>query len=157
AIAEFRADMRPRLSPAVVRELDTAEATDLFAYPDRFPSEWKAFRQGRLTALVADIRRAVRAARPDAMVTAAVTPDPQDAFDARLQNWRGWVADHLVDGIAPMAYAQEPSRFAQEITAAREAAGSAVVWAGIGAYRLTPAQTIDDIQTARRLGVAGIA
>jgi uncharacterized lipoprotein YddW (UPF0748 family) len=157
AIAEFRADMRSRLTPAVVRELDAAEATDLFAYPDRFPSEWKAFRQARLTALVADIRRAVRAVRPDAMVTAAVTPDPQDAFDARLQDWRGWVADHLVDGIAPMAYTQEASRFAEQITAAREAAGSAVVWAGIGAYRLTPAQTIDDIQMARKLGASGIA
>jgi hypothetical protein len=30
------------------------------------------------------------------------------------------------------------------------------VWAGIGAYRLTPTQTIENIQTARRLGAAGI-
>jgi hypothetical protein len=30
------------------------------------------------------------------------------------------------------------------------------VWAGIGAYRLSPAQTIDDIQVARRLGASGI-
>jgi hypothetical protein len=30
-----------------------------------------------------------------------------------------------------------------------------VVWAGIGAYRLTPAQTVENIQAARRLGAAG--
>ena len=30
------------------------------------------------------------------------------------------------------------------------------MWAGIGAYRLTPSQTIDNIQTARRLGASGI-
>jgi uncharacterized lipoprotein YddW (UPF0748 family) len=156
AIAEFRADMHPRLAAGVQKELDAAEATDLFAYPDRFPAEWKAFRRDRLTALIGDIRRAVRAVRPDAMVTAAVAPDPQEAFDERLQDWRGWLAGHLVDGIAPMAYTQEPSRFAEQIAAARDAAGGAVVWAGIGAYRLSPAQTIDNIQVARKLGVSGI-
>jgi uncharacterized lipoprotein YddW (UPF0748 family) len=156
AIAEFRAAIRPHLTPAIRREVDAAEATDLFAYPDRFPAEWKAFRRDRMTALVADIRRAVRAVRPEAMVTAAVTPDIQDAFDERLQDWRGWLASHLVDAVAPMAYTQEPSRFAEEIAAAREAAGSAPVWAGIGAYRLSPAQTIDNIQVARKLGVSGI-
>jgi hypothetical protein len=31
------------------------------------------------------------------------------------------------------------------------------VWAGIGAYRLSPAQTIENIQAARRLGAAGFA
>jgi hypothetical protein len=30
------------------------------------------------------------------------------------------------------------------------------VWAGIGAYRLTPAQTIDHIAAARSAGAAGI-
>jgi uncharacterized lipoprotein YddW (UPF0748 family) len=156
AIAEFRTEMRPRLTAAVQHELDAAETTDLFAYPDRFPGEWKSFRRDRLTALVADVRRAVRAVRPGAMVTSAVTPDPQDAFEERLQDWRGWIAAHLVDGIAPMAYTQDPSRFAEQIAAARDAAGNAVLWAGIGAYRLSPAQTIDDIQVARKLGASGI-
>jgi uncharacterized lipoprotein YddW (UPF0748 family) len=156
AIAEFRFALRPQLTPATRRELDDAETTDLFAYPDRFPAEWKAFRRDRMTALVADIRRAVRAVRPEAMVTAAVTPDVQEAFDDRLQDWRGWLASHLVDAVAPMAYTPEPSRFAEQIAAAREAAGSAPVWAGIGAYRLSPAQTIDNIQVARKLGASGI-
>ena len=156
AIAEFRADMRPRLEPAVQRELDAAEASDLFAYPDRFPAEWRAFRRNRLTALVADLRRAVRAARPDAIVTVAVTPDPQDAFDERLQDWRGWLESRLVDAVAPMAYTQEPARFAEQIAAARDIAGGRAVWAGIGAYRLTPAQTVENIEAARKLGAAGI-
>lgn len=158
AIAEFRSAMQPRLTPAARLELDALETTDLFAYPDRFPAEWTAFRRDRLTALVADIRRVVRAVRPDAMVSSAVAPDPQDAFDERLQDWRGWATNHLVDAVAPMAYTQEPSRFAEQIAAAREAAaaGGAAVWAGIGAYRLSPAQTIDNIQVARKLGASGI-
>ena len=155
AIAEFRADLRPHLTPADRRTLDAQEASDLFAYPDGFPAEWAAFRRARLTALVARVRQAVRTARPSALVTCAVFPDPQEAFDHRLQDWRGWLGAHLVDAVAPMAYTQEASRFADQIAVAREIAGGRAIWAGIGAYRLTPAQTIENIQAARRLGTAG--
>jgi len=155
SIAEFRAEIRPRLSAEARRAVDADEATDLFAYPDRFPAEWTAFRRARLTTLVARIREGVRAARPSAMLTAAVFPDPQDAFTERLQDWRGWLGARLVDAVAPMAYTQEPARFAEQIAAARDIAGGHVIWAGIGAYRLSPAQTIENIQAARRLGTGG--
>lgn len=155
SIAEFRGEIRPRLGVEARRELDAQETTDLFAYPDRFPAEWTAFRRARLTSLVAGIRRAVHDARPAALVTSAVFPDPQEAFDERLQDWRGWLGAHLIDAVAPMAYTQESARFAEQIAAARDVAGGRVVWAGIGAYRLTPAQTIENIQAARRLGAAG--
>jgi dihydrodipicolinate synthase/N-acetylneuraminate lyase len=54
-----------------------------------------------------------------------------------------------------MAYTQEPARFADQIASARDLAGTHPVWAGIGAYRLSPAQTVENIQAARRLGAAG--
>jgi uncharacterized lipoprotein YddW (UPF0748 family) len=155
AIAEFRADIRPRIAADARRDIDALVEADLFAYPDRFPAEWKAFRRARLTALVARIRRGVHAVRPKALLTSAVFPDSQDAFDERMQDWRGWLEAHLVDAVAPMAYTQESGRFAEQIAAARDIAGGGLVWAGIGAYRLTPAQTIENIQAARRLGAAG--
>lgn len=155
AIAEFRAEMRGRIAADTRRDLDREEDTDLFAYPDRFPAEWKAFRRARMTALVARVRRAVTAARPGIMITSAVFPDSQDAFEERMQDWRGWLESRLVDAVAPMAYTQEPARFAEQIAAAREIAGGSAVWAGIGSYRLTPAQTIENIQAARKLGAAG--
>lgn len=157
AIAAFRADIRPRLAAATRRALDADEGTDLFAYPDAFPAEWKAFRRARMTALVARVRQAVAGARPGIIVSSAVFPDSQDAFDVRLQDWRGWIDARLVDAIAPMAYTQEPGRFAEQIAAARQIAGAGAVWAGIGSYRLTPAQTIENIQAARKLGAAGFA
>ena len=155
AIAEFRADIRPRLGADARRELDAEAENDLFAYPDRLPAEWKAFRRARLTALVTRISRSVRAARPGVLVTSAVIPDPQDAFDERMQDWRGWLAGRVIDAVAPMAYTQEPARFAEQIAAARNIAGGGAVWAGIGSYRLSPAQTIENIQAARKLGAAG--
>ena len=155
AIAEFRAEIRPRLAAAARRDADLQEETDLFAYPDRFPTEWKAFRRARMTALIARVRQAVTAARPGIMITAAVFPDPQDAFEERMQDWRGWLGARLVDAVAPMAYTQEPARFAEQIAAAGDVAGGRAVWAGIGAYRLSPAQTVENIRAARKLGTAG--
>jgi len=128
----------------------------VFAYADGLPEEWKAFRLERMTALMTRVRAAVKAARPRALVTVAAAPDIKDAFDHKLQNWPAWLDAGLVDAVAPMAYTPEPARFAQQIAAASGVAGGGAIWAGIGAYRLTPAQTIDNIQTARRLGTAGI-
>jgi len=156
AIARFRAAVRPTLSEARRRSLDGAEAVDLFAYPDALPAEWRAFRVERMTALVARLRDAVKSQRPMALVTSAVAPDARDAYDHRLQDWREWVNTGLVDAICPMAYTTDAARFAEQIAAVRAVAGSRPVWAGIGAYRLSPAQTIDNIRTARRLGADGI-
>jgi uncharacterized lipoprotein YddW (UPF0748 family) len=155
AIAEFRADARPRLSADARHEMDRQDSVDLFAYPDRFPEEWKAFRRARLSALIGQLRGAVKAIRPDALFTVAAAPDAREAADLRLQEWRAWLEHGLVDAVCPMAYTQESSRFAEQIAAARDIAGGRAIWAGIGAYRLTPAQTIDNIQTTRRLGTAG--
>ena len=156
AIRAFRASVRPGLAPARRRTLDSEEAFDLFAYPDAMPDEWRAFRVARMTALMARLRNAVKGERPAALVSVAAAPDLREALDRRLQDWGAWLRSGLMDALCPMAYSLEPGRFAEQIAAAREAAGTRLVWAGIGAYRLTPAQTIEHIQTARRLGAAGV-
>ena len=129
---------------------------DPVAYPNLFPERWSDFRRSRLTSLVIKIRTAVKTARPDAMFSAAVVPDAQQAFDHRLQDWRGWIDQSLLDVMCPMAYTADADVFQQQIAAARAYAGSRPVWAGIGAYQLSPAQTLSHIAAARKLGAAGI-
>jgi uncharacterized lipoprotein YddW (UPF0748 family) len=109
-----------------------------------------------LTSLVIKIRSAVKAVRPAVVVSAAVIPDAQVAFAGRLQDWRGWLDQSLLDVICPMAYTTEPDTFQKQIAAARAYAGSRPVWAGIGAYQLSPAQTLLHIAAANKIGVAGI-
>ncbi|HXW06054.1 MAG TPA: family 10 glycosylhydrolase [Vicinamibacterales bacterium] len=155
AIGEFKAAVRARLTPAVRRELDRKETDDLFAYPDALPADWTAFRLERMTGLVTRLRTAIKAERPDALFTVATAPDAQEARAHKMQDWPRWLETRVVDAVAPMAYTPEPARFAEQIAAARAVAGGSVVWAGIGAYRLSPGQTIENIRTARRLGTAG--
>jgi uncharacterized lipoprotein YddW (UPF0748 family) len=101
-------------------------------------------------------RAAVKQARPDAVLSAAVAPDAQVAFDQRLQDWRGWIDQSLLDVVVPMAYTTDAGTFQQQIAAARAYAGTLPVWAGIGAYQLSSAQTLQHIAAANKLGVAGV-
>jgi uncharacterized lipoprotein YddW (UPF0748 family) len=156
AIRAFRGAVRPQLPASVRKDLDARESDDLLAYPDALQAEWTAFLLSRMTALVARLRQTIKSTRGDALVTVAATPDLQEARDHRLQDWGAWLQAGLVDAVCPMAYTPEPARFAEQISAARDVAGGRSVWAGIGAYRLPPAQTIENIQTARRLGAAGV-
>ncbi len=156
AIRAFREAVRPQLVGAVRREVDGQEAEDPLAYPDTFPNEWKAFRISRLTTLMGRLRTTVKTARPSAFVSVATAPDIQEARDHRLQDWAAWLQAGIVDAVCPMAYTPEAAKFAEQIAAARDVKGGRAVWAGIGAYRLPPAQTIENIETARRLGTAGV-
>ena len=136
--------------------VDDEQRVDLFAYPDAFPAEWRNFRVTRMTALMSRLQAVAKAQRPGAIVSVAAAPDRAEALSLRLQDWGAWLTDGVVDAVAPMAYTQEPARFAEQIAAARATAGTRSLWAGIGAYRLSPQETIANIRTARKLGADGI-
>jgi uncharacterized lipoprotein YddW (UPF0748 family) len=156
AMERFKNAVLPDLTEGERRDAAARELLDPAAYPNLFPERWNDFRRSRLTSLVIKIRTMVKTARPAALLSAAVLPDAQEAFDRRLQDWRGWIDQSLLDVLVPMAYTADPVMFQQQIAAARAAAGSRPVWAGIGAYQMTAAQTLQHIAAARKLG-AGIS
>jgi len=122
----------------------------------RFPDRFRRFRADRLTALLTQLRKAVKIARPAAAVSVAVAPDPVEASAERLQDWSAWLNQGLMDVVCPTAYTTDAAAFASQIAAAQSAAGQHPIWAGIGAYHLSSEQTLDNIQAARRIGVGGI-
>lgn len=156
AMEQFKASILPDLTDREKREASAREALDPAAYANLFPERWSDFRRLRLTSLVIKIRTAVRTARPGTLVSAAVVPDAQIAFDSRMQDWRGWIDQSLLDVICPMAYTTETDVFEKQIAAAVAYAGSRPVWAGIGAYQMPQAQTLTHIAAAHKLGAAGI-
>lgn len=155
AIDRFRDEVRPTLAPSVRASLDARAKIDPFAYPDALQERWTQFRRARLSSLAMRLRSAVKAARPGAILTAAVSPDFADAYGAKLQDWRTWVENGILDAVCPMAYTSDAETFADLIAGARAIAGSRPVWAGIGAWRLSPAQTLQHIAIARRARAAG--
>jgi uncharacterized lipoprotein YddW (UPF0748 family) len=156
AIDAFEADMRLKLAPTERARIEALHALDPFAWPDTFSAEWRLFRQSRLTSLVTRVRSTVKAIRPSTLVSAAVVPDAETAQLEKLQDWRTWLENGFVDALCPMAYTPEPAVFASQIANVQALAAGRPVWAGIGAYRLSPRETIENIATARKLGVSGI-
>jgi uncharacterized lipoprotein YddW (UPF0748 family) len=156
ALAQFRADVLPRLSDAERRQYEGRREDRPLYYTQMFPQRWQDFRRARLTALVTRLRAAIKAKRPGAVLSAAVLPDAAEAANRRLQDWRGWAESGLLDVVCPMAYTVDPAVFRSQIAAAKQLAAPRPVWAGIGSYHLSAAETIENIFAARRLGAEGV-
>ena len=157
AMEEIRADVRPHLRPDERLRMDARLRVRPTSYADRYPERWSSLRRSRLTSLLMRLRTVVKRHRPAALFSAAIVPDETDARTMRFQDWRTWLEGRLLDVVCPMAYTQDARIFESQIATVRDIAASTSVWAGIGAYRLSAAQTIDNIRTARRLETDGIA
>lgn len=156
ALAEFRASLAGELPAAELAQLDTRAADTPTIATDRFPDRWLAFRRARVTWLVDGMSAAAREERPGILISVAVVPDPNAALTIKLQDWPSWAARGLVDAICPMAYAEDRAGYTAQLAAVHEAAGGVAVWTGIGAYRLTAAETAYRIRQARTAGSAGV-
>jgi uncharacterized lipoprotein YddW (UPF0748 family) len=156
ALAAFRRNVAGELRPAEQQPYDKRLADEPTIYTQAFPERWRTFRGARLTALVQKLGAAVRAARPAATISAAVVPDLAEASARRFQDWGGWLQQNLIDVVCPMAYTTDAATFVSQVTAARAISGRHPLWAGIGAYRLSQGQIVQNVQAARRLGVGGV-
>jgi dihydrodipicolinate synthase/N-acetylneuraminate lyase len=55
-----------------------------------------------------------------------------------------------------MTYATDLDAFRLQLTSAQAASGGRPLWAGIGAYRLSGGEALDQVRAARALGVDGV-
>jgi uncharacterized lipoprotein YddW (UPF0748 family) len=156
ALSTFRREVAGELSRAERERYDARLSTEPTVYADAFPEQWQDFRRMRLTMLTARLYASIKSYRRNAIVSAAVVPDAREAFSHRLQDWPGWTEGGLLDVLCPMAYTDDPAAFRAQIDSVRLLAKDIPVWAGIGAYRLSTSETIENILTAREIGARGI-
>jgi uncharacterized lipoprotein YddW (UPF0748 family) len=156
ALEEFRTEIQSRLSGAERRDYAARATGRPLFYTEMFPQRWQEFRRARLTSLLTKIRATVKARRPAATLSAAVFPDAIEATTRRFQEWGEWLESGLLDAVCPMAYTTDAGLFRTQIANAEQLARQRAVWAGIGAYQLSPSATVEHIQTARQLGAEGI-
>jgi uncharacterized lipoprotein YddW (UPF0748 family) len=114
ALDLFRADVRRGLDAEARARMDGIEAIDPFAYPEEFPDQWRRFRESRLTDLVSQLRTAIRAVRPDAIVSVGVMHDADIALRDHLQDWRAWLEGRFVDAVAQVDTAARVVVFSYE-------------------------------------------
>lgn len=119
---------------------------------------WDQWRRDQVTETVRRIRLGIMAIRPEVKLSAAVISDQQAAENLYFQAWPKWLAEGLVDFVAPMAYDTSTAKVVSEIKKAVEVAGERHVYAGLGAWRMLsqPAQIAEKIEEARRAGAQGV-
>jgi len=97
--------------------------------------EWWDWRADNVTAVVKTARDAVKAEKPDCVVSAAVWQQPEHAYRYVGQEWLLWAEKGYVDTIVPMAYwGAAPALIALDDRVAGRCAGGTERLLGIGVF-----------------------
>ncbi|MBD1909239.1 MULTISPECIES: family 10 glycosylhydrolase [unclassified Leptolyngbya] len=129
---------------------------------DARDAEWVAWRAAHVTALMTKIAQAVRAVRPDAVVS--LSPNlPDFAYENYLQDWSRWIDLGLLDEVVVQVYRSESSAFANELSNARLRQVRSQIPVAIGIYTgpfLSPQsleqirQQVDHVRQSQYAGVS---
>ncbi len=158
SLDKFRKWLEPQLSKAERSQLKQSSRQNPLAAAETYADKFGEFQREQITALVAQIYRAVKQRKPQVTVSAAVFANHENAYTRRFQDWRRWLSMGILDVVCPMAYATDTATFQKQIEIATTTAHAAnrQVWAGIGAYRIPPESTVEKINAARVLGSDGV-
>ena len=116
---------------------------------------WQA---GCVTQLVTEVRQAVRGAKPEIVLTAAVIASPSVARTKVKQDWVTWCRNGLLDAVFPMNYTEDDAKFEAQAKEALQVAYGVPVIMGVGIYKHSGGQqTIRQFDDAMRVGAAGVA
>src|SRR5215216_4128020 len=153
SLEKFRKWLEPQLTSDQRRELKQSLKTKSLAAPEMFSAKFADFQRAQVTTLVERIYRAVKKRRPEALVSAAVFANDENAYTRRFQDWRRWLQMGILDVACPMAYSTDTAVFQKQIEVAATTAHNAKrsVWAGIGAYRIPSESAVEKINVARTL------
>jgi uncharacterized lipoprotein YddW (UPF0748 family) len=157
SLERFNSWLEPRLGPAERRLLAEALKVNPLAAADAYREQFADFQREQITSLVERVYHGVKKRRPEAVVSAAVFANDENAYTRRFQDWRRWLALGVLDVVCPMAYTTDTEVFRKQIEVARAAASASNrrVWAGVGAYRIPAESAAEKIDAARSLGADG--
>lgn len=158
SLDKFRKWLESQLTKAERSQLKQSSKQNPLAATETYPDKFGEFQREQITRLVERIYRAVKQRKPEVTVSAAVFANHENAYTRRFQDWRRWLSIGILDVACPMAYSTDTSIFQKQIEIATTTAHASGrrVWAGIGAYRISPESTVEKINAARLLGSEGI-
>jgi uncharacterized lipoprotein YddW (UPF0748 family) len=124
-------------------------------YVSRFSDNYAQFQRDQVTDLVERIYKGVKRIKPNALISAAVFANEEDAARSRFQDWREWLRMGCLDVVCPMAYTPDTEVFRKQILNAMSYASGKRVWGGIGAYKQRAEGALEKIQVTRDVGAQG--
>jgi uncharacterized lipoprotein YddW (UPF0748 family) len=155
SIDRFRREIEKRMTPSERRALMPQFRRDPFLYMRKFPAAYGEFQRAQVTELVERIYNGVKSVKPNAIISAAVFANEEDAARSRFQDWKEWLRKGWLDVVCPMAYTPDTETFRKQLGSAMTLAYGKRVWGGIGAYKQTAESAVEKIRALRELGAQG--
>ncbi|HEX2489194.1 MAG TPA: family 10 glycosylhydrolase, partial [Blastocatellia bacterium] len=155
SIDRFRQEIEKKLTPSERRALLAEFRRDPLLYVRKFPAAYGEFQRAQVTDLVSRIYSGVKSVKPNAIISAAVFANEEDAARSRFQDWKEWLRNGSLDVVCPMAYTPDTADFRKQLVTAMNLASGKRVWSGIGAYKQTAESAVEKIRAARDLGAQG--
>jgi uncharacterized lipoprotein YddW (UPF0748 family) len=147
------------------REFERAAGGKLADWPAAvrqgpFAARYRQWRRDVVSDAVRQIAAATRAVRDDLRVSAAVYGKYPSCADSVGQDWVQWLAQGYLDFACPMNYTEDLGQFrawVKDQTRHPVAAGRILPGIGVTAResRLSPVQTVDQMEAARQAGAPG--
>src|SRR5262249_11453174 len=128
---------------------------DPLFYVKKFPDAYAEFQRDQVTELVERIYRGVKGVKPNAIISAAVFANEEDAERSRFKDWKKSLQMGDLDVVCPMAYTSDTDAFKRQVLNALSLASGKRVWGGIGAHKQTAEDAVEKIRVARELGAQG--
>jgi uncharacterized lipoprotein YddW (UPF0748 family) len=120
-------------------------------------SLWAEQKSRYVTELVRDVHQEVKSVRPQAILSAAVFPDPQVAYYLKGQDWPTWMDQGYLDLVVPMVYHGDQHRVMAQMAEAKRRAQGRAVFAGLGAWIKDPGQIRQEVKGLKVIGVDGFS
>ena len=158
ALSDYSATTRTRFEAATGKKCGRWPAEVLAG--GKRNTEFRKWRTGDITALVAGIRERLRAAAPSVKLSAAVYGAAAPDGGNIAQYWPDWLRAGSVDFLVPMNYTESSAEFGSLVrtqVAYPGAAGRIIPGIGVTAdeSRLDSAQVVRQVALARQAGCPG--
>jgi uncharacterized lipoprotein YddW (UPF0748 family) len=155
SLERFRAELEAQLNAQDKQTLGRLAEKNPLIYATLFSERYAQFQRDRISEVVESVYHAVKARRPEVIVSAAVYADATEGYRQRYQDWKTWVKRGTLDVVCPMAYSPATAVFKKQMAQAISLAAGRPVWGGIGSWRQPVNSTLEKIQVARKLGAQG--
>ncbi len=122
-----------------------------------YTRQWDDWRRAQVSTLVSEIRAALLAEHLDLLISAAVIAYADRAYLTLAQDWRGWLADGLVDFAVPMVYTLDDRLLRYHVEALAAGPNADRIWVGIGAWLFAsdPKRAVAQLEIVRAAGSVG--
>jgi uncharacterized lipoprotein YddW (UPF0748 family) len=155
SIDRFRQEIDKKLTRRERLAFAAPSRQDPLFYVRKFPAAYAKFQRDQVTELVGRIYKGVKRVKPNALISAAVFANEEDAARSRFQDWKEWLRMGWLDVVCPMAYTPDTETFRKQLLSAMTVASGKRVWGGIGAYKQPAESAVEKIRVARELGAEG--